>query len=60
MTELDNNNVEYKIQEANDRLLDTLPPKWEIYTLMIKGNADYKEMDLEEVIVKLRANDLNL
>ena len=60
MTELDNNGVEYKTQEANDRLLDALPPKSEIYTLMIKGNVNYKEMDLEEVIGKLRAYDLNL
>ena len=47
MTELDNNNVEYKTQEANNRLLDALPPKWEIYTLIIKGHAEYKDMDLE-------------
>ena len=60
MTELDNNNVEYKVQEANDRLLDALPPMWEIYNLMIKGNDQYKQMNLEEVIGKLRAYDLNL
>ena len=60
MTELDNNNVKYKDEEANDRLLDALPSKWEIYLLMIKGNEKYKEWNLEEVIGKLTAYDLNL
>ena len=60
MTELGNNNIEYKDEEANDRLLDALPRKWEIYSLMIKGNEKYKEWSLEEVIGKLRAYDLNL
>ena len=60
MTELDNNHVTYTTLEANDRLLEALLPKWKIYTLMIKGHAEYKDMDLEEVISKLRAYDLNL
>ncbi|XP_021975042.1 uncharacterized protein LOC110870148 [Helianthus annuus] len=41
----------YSDIEKNDKLLDALPAKWDIYTLMIKGEAEYETKELEEVTV---------
>ncbi|KAJ0466681.1 putative RNA-directed DNA polymerase [Helianthus annuus] len=61
MSELDNYDVDcYTDIEKNDKLLDALPAKWDIYTLMIKGEADYDTKELEEVVGKLRAYELSM
>ena len=61
MSEIDNYDIDsYTDIEINDKLLDALPSKWDIYTLMIKREADYEEKDLEEVIGMLRAYELNM
>ena len=61
MSELDNYDIDtFTNEEINDKLLDALPAKWDIYTLMIKKEADYDKKDLEEIIGKLRAYDLNM
>ena len=61
MSELDNYDIDsYTEVEINDKLLDALPAKWDIYTLMIKRDADYEEKDLEEVVGMLRAYELNM
>ena len=61
MSELDNYDIDsYTDSEINDKLLDALPAKWDIYTLMIKREADYENKDLEEIIGMLRAYDLNM
>ncbi|MFS7997132.1 hypothetical protein Hanom_Chr12g01138131 [Helianthus anomalus] len=61
MSETDNYDKEgYPNIEINDKLLDALPTKWDIYALMIKGEADYETKDLEEVVGKLRAYELNM
>ncbi|KAI3503879.1 hypothetical protein L1887_32343 [Cichorium endivia] len=61
MSELDNYDIDnYTGTEINDKLLDALPAKWDIYTLMIKREANYEEKDLEEVVGLLRAYDLNM
>ena len=61
MSELDNYDIDcYSDIEKNDKLLDALPAKWDIYTLMIKGEADYETKELEEVVGKLRAYELSM
>ncbi|KAJ0693836.1 putative transcription factor interactor and regulator CCHC(Zn) family [Helianthus annuus] len=61
MSEIDNYEIDcYSDVEKNDKLLDALPTKWDIYTLMIKGEADYETKELEEVVGKLRAYELSM
>ncbi|KAJ0541144.1 putative RNA-directed DNA polymerase [Helianthus annuus] len=61
MSEMDNYEIDcYSDVEKNDKLLDALPTKWDIYTLMIKGEADYETKELEEVVGKLRAYELSM
>ncbi|KAJ0683464.1 hypothetical protein HanPI659440_Chr16g0658571 [Helianthus annuus] len=61
MSEMENYEIDcYSNVEKNDKLLDALPTKWDIYTLMIKGEADYETKELEEVAGKLRAYELNM
>ncbi|KAJ0507000.1 putative transcription factor interactor and regulator CCHC(Zn) family [Helianthus annuus] len=61
MSEMENYEIDcYTDIEKNDKLLDALPTKWDIYTLMIKGEADYETKELEEVIGKLRAYELSM
>ena len=60
-SEMDNYDIEgHTDVEINDKLLDALPAKWDIYTLMIKREANYESMDLEEVVGQLRAYELNM
>ncbi|MFS7936139.1 hypothetical protein Hanom_Chr05g00411911 [Helianthus anomalus] len=44
--------------QINDKLLDAFPPKWDIYALMIKGEADYNTKELEEVVGKIEHTSL--
>ena len=61
MSEMDNYDIDgYSDVEINDKLLDALPTKWDIYTLMIKKEANYETMDLEEVVGQLRAYELSM
>ena len=60
MTELDNNYVSYTDLTKNNKLLNALPPKWDLYSVMLKENASYSTWTLEDVIGKLRAYDLNM
>ncbi|KAJ0723344.1 hypothetical protein HanOQP8_Chr08g0297061 [Helianthus annuus] len=61
MSEMENYEIDcYSDVEKNDKLLDALPTKWDIYTLMIKGEADYETKELEEVVGKLRAYELSM
>ncbi|MFS7962280.1 hypothetical protein Hanom_Chr08g00724791 [Helianthus anomalus] len=61
MLEMDNYDIDsYTDIEINDKLLDALPAKWDIYTLMIKWEADYNTKELEEVVGKLRVYELNM
>ncbi|KAM0052178.1 putative transcription factor interactor and regulator CCHC(Zn) family [Helianthus debilis subsp. tardiflorus] len=61
MSELDNYDIDcYSDIEKNDKLLDALPTKWDIYTLMIKGEAEYETKELEEFVGKLRAYELSM
>ncbi|MFS7936069.1 hypothetical protein Hanom_Chr05g00411071 [Helianthus anomalus] len=46
--------------DINNKLLDALPAKWDISTLMIKGEDEYETKDLEEVVGKLRAYELSM
>ncbi|MFS7947176.1 hypothetical protein Hanom_Chr06g00545021 [Helianthus anomalus] len=41
-------------------MLDALCAKWDIYTLMIKGEADYERKEREDVVGKMRAYELNM
>ncbi|MFS7914107.1 hypothetical protein Hanom_Chr02g00149501 [Helianthus anomalus] len=61
MSKMENYKIDfYSDVEKNDKLLDALPTKWDIYTLMIKGEADYETKELEEVVGKLRAYELSM
>ena len=60
MTELDSNNITYSDTEKSKKLLNALPPKWDLYSVMLKENASYSSWTLDEVIGKLRAYDLNM
>mgnify|MGYP004490055267 CR=1 FL=1 len=58
MTELRNYEITYNNSELNDKLLDSLPSKWEIYALLIKENSSYGTAELDTIVGKLRAYNL--
>ena len=60
MTELENNSVTLTETEKSTKLLDSLPPKWDIYTVMIKYHDKFQEWTLDDVIGKLRGYELNM
>ena len=60
MTELGNHEVVYEESELNDKLLDALPTKWDVYTLLIKESNGYKIMTLDMIVEKLRAYNLGM
>ena len=60
MTELDSNCVTFTDIEKRNKLLNSLPPKWDLYAVMIKENSEYSNWTLEDVIGKLRAYDMGM
>ncbi|KAI3786566.1 hypothetical protein L1987_40332 [Smallanthus sonchifolius] len=48
LSELASASVVYETEEINDKFLEALPSKFDVYTVLIKENVKYKTMSLEE------------
>ncbi|KAI3813964.1 hypothetical protein L1987_18700 [Smallanthus sonchifolius] len=60
LSELSSASVVYETEEINDKFLEALPSKFDVYTVLIKENVKYKTMSLEEVLGKIQSHDLNM
>ncbi|KAI3774040.1 hypothetical protein L1987_48583 [Smallanthus sonchifolius] len=60
LSELSSASVVYETEEINDKFLEALPSKFDVYTVLIKENLKYKTMSLEEVLGKIQSHDLNM
>ncbi|KAI3762426.1 hypothetical protein L1987_52856 [Smallanthus sonchifolius] len=60
LSELSSASVVYETEEINDKFLKSLPSKFDVYSMLIKENAKYKTMSLEDVIGKIQSHDLNM
>ncbi|KAI3695316.1 hypothetical protein L1987_78311 [Smallanthus sonchifolius] len=43
-----------------EKFLDALPPKFEMYTTLMRENSKFYEMTIDEAIGKVQAHDMNL
>ncbi|KAI3754746.1 hypothetical protein L1987_54536 [Smallanthus sonchifolius] len=50
----------YLNEELVEKLLDALPPKFEMYTTLMRENSMFYEMTIDEAIEKVQAHDMNL
>ncbi|KAI3802322.1 hypothetical protein L1987_30452 [Smallanthus sonchifolius] len=60
LSELSSDSVVYETEEINDKFLEALPSKFDVYTVLIKENIKYKSMSLEEVLGKIQSHDMNM
>ena len=62
ISELESHDVlnSYTTIEINEKLLDALPNKWDVYSTMIKDKPEFETMTLEEVVDRLRNYELNM
>ncbi|KAI3819600.1 hypothetical protein L1987_13441 [Smallanthus sonchifolius] len=60
LSELASASVVYETEEINDKFLEALPSKFDVYTVLIKENVKYKTMSLEEVLGKIQSHDMNM
>ncbi|KAI3805298.1 hypothetical protein L1987_27535 [Smallanthus sonchifolius] len=60
LSELSSASVVYETEEINDKFLEALPSKLDVYTVLIKENVKYKTMSIEEVLGKIQSHDLNM
>ncbi|KAI3819433.1 hypothetical protein L1987_13268 [Smallanthus sonchifolius] len=60
LSELASASMVYETEEINDKFLEALPSKFDVYTVLIKENIKYKTMSLEEVLGKIQSHDMNM
>ncbi|KAI3813979.1 hypothetical protein L1987_18717 [Smallanthus sonchifolius] len=60
LSELASASVVYETEEINDKFLEALPSKFDVYTVLIKENVKYKTKSLEEVLGKIQSHDMNM
>ena len=60
MTELDEHAVTFTTKEINEKLLDALPERWNVHTLLMKQTMSLSTMTLDHVIGKLQSFDMNM
>ncbi|KAI3732589.1 hypothetical protein L1987_63795 [Smallanthus sonchifolius] len=59
-TELKAYDLIYPNEELVEKFLDALPPKFKMYTTLMRENSKFYEMTIDEVIGKVQAHDMNL
>ncbi|KAI3828060.1 hypothetical protein L1987_02155 [Smallanthus sonchifolius] len=59
-TELKAFELRYLDEEMVENFLDALPPKFEMYTTLIRKNPKFYELTVEVAIGKVQAHDMNL
>ncbi|KAI3815357.1 hypothetical protein L1987_15022 [Smallanthus sonchifolius] len=59
-TELKAFDLIYPNEELVENFLDALPPKFEMYTTLMRENSKFYEMTIDEAIGKVQAHDMNL
>ncbi|KAI3742393.1 hypothetical protein L1987_60073 [Smallanthus sonchifolius] len=59
-TELKAFELKYPDEELVENFLDALPPKFKMYTTLLRENPKFYEMTIEEAIGKVQAHDMNL
>ncbi|KAI3775985.1 hypothetical protein L1987_45745 [Smallanthus sonchifolius] len=60
LSELSSASMVYETEEINDKFLEALPSKFDVYMFLIKENVKYKTMSLEVVLGKIQSHDLNM
>ncbi|KAI3712345.1 hypothetical protein L1987_70897 [Smallanthus sonchifolius] len=58
--ELKSHDLTYTEEELVEKFLDDLPPKFEMYTTLMRENSKFYEMKIDEAIEKIQAQDMNL
>ncbi|KAI3819648.1 hypothetical protein L1987_13490 [Smallanthus sonchifolius] len=59
-TELKAFELKYPDEELVEKFLDALPPKFKMYTTLMRENPKFYEMTIDEAIGKVQAHDMNL
>ncbi|KAI3808094.1 hypothetical protein L1987_24037 [Smallanthus sonchifolius] len=59
-TELKAFDLKYPAEEMVEKFLDALPPKFEMYTTLMRENPKFYELTVKEAIGKVQAHDMNL
>ncbi|KAI3825420.1 hypothetical protein L1987_06907 [Smallanthus sonchifolius] len=59
-TELNAFDLKYPDEEMVEKFLDALPPKFEMYTTLMRENPKFYELTVEEAIGKIQAHEMNL
>ncbi|KAI3744678.1 hypothetical protein L1987_57767 [Smallanthus sonchifolius] len=59
-TELKAFELNYPDEELVEKFLDALPPKFEMYTTLIRENPKFYELTIDEAIGKIQAHNMNL
>ncbi|KAI3754471.1 hypothetical protein L1987_54255 [Smallanthus sonchifolius] len=59
-TELKAFELKYPDEELVEKFLDALPPKFDMYTTLMRENPKFYEMSVDEAIGKVQAHDMNL
>ncbi|KAI3783403.1 hypothetical protein L1987_42484 [Smallanthus sonchifolius] len=52
--------LKYPDEEMVEKFSDALPPKFEMYTTLMRENPKFYELTVEEAIGKVQAHDMNL
>ncbi|KAI3754742.1 hypothetical protein L1987_54532 [Smallanthus sonchifolius] len=59
-TELKAFELKYPDEELVEKFLDALPPKFEMYTTLMRENPIFYELTVDEAIGKIQAHNMNL
>ncbi|KAI3725141.1 hypothetical protein L1987_64917 [Smallanthus sonchifolius] len=59
-TELKAFELRYPDEEMVEKFLDALPPKFEMFTTLMRENPKFYELTVEEAIGKIQAHDMNV
>ncbi|KAI3815544.1 hypothetical protein L1987_15215 [Smallanthus sonchifolius] len=59
-TELNSYELKYPDDELVEKFLDSLPPKFDMYTTLLRENPKFYEMTVDETIGKVQAHYMNL
>ncbi|KAI3776059.1 hypothetical protein L1987_45819 [Smallanthus sonchifolius] len=59
-TELKAFELKYPDEELVEKFLDALPPKFEMYTTLMRENPKFYELTVDEAIGKIQAHNMNL
>ncbi|KAI3802318.1 hypothetical protein L1987_30448 [Smallanthus sonchifolius] len=59
-TELKSFELKYPEEEMVEKFLDALPPRYEMYTTLMRESSKFYEMTVDEAVGKIQAHNVNL